>query len=113
MLEAYTAGRATPLASRVRCHLETGRTHQIRVHMAHMRMPLLGDVTYGAHFASKEKLLSEEARAVLSALGRQALHASLLGFEHPVSGKVLRFESELPADLSALHTMLKSPLSGV
>lgn len=92
----------TALASLVECRLETGRTHQIRVHMAAMRHPLLGDSDYGAGFLTKVKKLSDEARDALERLGRQALHARLLAFEHPKSGKVMRFESELPEDMAAL-----------
>ena len=92
----------TALASLVECRLEPGRTHQIRVHMAAMRHPLLGDTDYGAGFLTKVKKLSEDARAALDRLGRQALHARLLAFEHPKSGKVMRFESELPEDMEAL-----------
>ena len=95
-----------PLASLVRCELETGRTHQIRVHLAHLHHPLLGDDLYGAGFRTKAARLSERARARVEALGRQALHATLLQFAHPASGEVLRFESALPADLAALREAL-------
>ena len=98
----------TALASLVECRLETGRTHQIRVHMAAMRHPLLGDSEYGAGFLTKEKKLSTEARDALAKLGRQALHARLLAFEHPKSGKVMRFESELPDDMAALVEALEA-----
>ena len=85
-----------PLASLVRCELETGRTHQIRVHMAHIGHPLLGDQVYGAGFRSSAAKLSDAARNALKSLNRQALHATTLGFDHPVSGKPLRFESPAP-----------------
>jgi 23S rRNA pseudouridine1911/1915/1917 synthase len=100
------AGRA--LASLVRCELETGRTHQIRVHMAHIGHPLLGDATYGTGFATSKSRLPEAAAAALAALGRQALHAALLGFEHPRNNKPLQFESPLPFDISALWDALKT-----
>ncbi|MEF3366915.1 RluA family pseudouridine synthase [Methylocystis sp. 9N] len=94
------------VASLVRCQLETGRTHQIRVHMAHIGHPLIGDSTYGAGFKTKVAKLSEKARAVVESLGRQALHAATLGFEHPITGEEMMFESELPADLAWLREAL-------
>lgn len=96
-------------ASLVRCRLETGRTHQIRVHMAHIGHPLLGDETYGKGFKSSIGKLPEEARLALKALGRQALHAAVLGFEHPVTGEAMHFESEPPADLASLIESLRLP----
>jgi 23S rRNA pseudouridine1911/1915/1917 synthase len=100
------AALADGLVSRVTCRLETGRTHQIRVHMAHEGHPLLGDETYGRGFRTKAGKLLAPARAELEALGRQALHAAVLGFEHPSSGEHLRFESPLPADLARLVAAL-------
>ena len=94
------------VASLVACRLETGRTHQIRVHMAHIGHPLIGDATYGAGFKTKTALLAPAARAVVEALGRQALHAATLGFAHPVTREELMFESELPADLAGLREAL-------
>jgi 23S rRNA pseudouridine1911/1915/1917 synthase len=99
---------APPVASLIRCRLETGRTHQIRVHMAHLGHPLLGDETYGKGFKSSIHKLPEGAQAALKALGRQALHAAVLGFEHPLTGEAMHFESEAPADLSALMEALGS-----
>ena len=90
------------IASLVKCQLETGRTHQIRVHMSHIGHPLLGDGTYGAGFSSSKVKLSENARNSLNYLRGQALHAVVLGFDHPVSGKHLRFEAKLPQALSQL-----------
>ncbi|MGQ0484470.1 MAG: RluA family pseudouridine synthase [Hyphomicrobiales bacterium] len=95
-----------PLASLLRCELETGRTHQIRVHLAHIGHPLLGDQTYGAGFKASRNTLPEAARDALKLLNRQALHATLLGFEHPVTGKPLLFESPAPADLANLIAAL-------
>ncbi len=94
-------------ASLVQCHLETGRTHQIRVHMAHIGHPLLGDRVYGAGFAASARALPDGARKALEELGRQALHAELLGFEHPATGERLRFESPLPEDLHHLVNALR------
>jgi 23S rRNA pseudouridine1911/1915/1917 synthase len=98
-------------ASLVRCHLETGRTHQIRVHLAHRGHPLLGDGVYGAAFRTKAARLDAPAREALASLGRQALHAELLGFAHPRTGETLRFESKLPADMAALEAALGPSIS--
>ena len=96
LLEKYAGIDGKPVASLISCRLETGRTHQIRVHLAHIGHPLLGDDTYGPGFKTKAVLLSPAAREALTALGRQALHAHLLGFEHPASGEALTFRSPLP-----------------
>ncbi|GJE17959.1 Ribosomal large subunit pseudouridine synthase D [Methylobacterium marchantiae] len=92
----------------VRCRLETGRTHQIRVHLSHRGHPLLGDSVYGNAFKTKAARLGEAARAKLGVLGRQALHAALLGFEHPRTGETLRFESPIPPDMADLITALRT-----
>lgn len=105
VLEQF-AGPAGTIASLLRCELETGRTHQIRVHMAHIGHPLLGDPLYGTGFMTKASQLAPEARAALKALGRQALHAAVLGFEHPVTGEHLQFEQDWPEDLANLHRAL-------
>jgi len=92
-----------PLAlSVVRCGLETGRTHQVRVHMAHIGTPIACDSVYGAGFVTKAQALPQEAADALNRLGRQALHAASLRFRHPVSGKLLAFESDLPPDIANL-----------
>ncbi len=95
------------IASLVRCNLETGRTHQIRVHMAHIGHPLLGDLVYGGGFKSAISKLGEAARDSVKYLKGQALHATVLGFEHPKSGKQLHFEAKLPPALSQLHHELR------
>ncbi|MEX6508153.1 RluA family pseudouridine synthase [Jiella sp. M17.18] len=93
---------ADALASLVECRLETGRTHQIRVHMAHIGHPLVGDDVYGAGFRTKAERLEPEERAVVAGFRRQALHAFELGFEHPVSGEAMHFRSALPTDMMEL-----------
>ena len=98
---------ARPLAALVECELETGRTHQIRVHMASIGHPLIGDRAYGSGFATKAALLPEPARDIAASFRRQALHAWLLGFEHPVTGEEMRFESPLPADMAELAGALR------
>jgi 23S rRNA pseudouridine1911/1915/1917 synthase len=98
-----------PIASLIACTLDTGRTHQIRVHLAHIDHPILGDATYAGGFKTKASLLSPDARAALDALGRQALHAYRLAFAHPDTGAVMEFQSDLPADLRRLHKALAAP----
>jgi 23S rRNA pseudouridine1911/1915/1917 synthase len=101
-----TGGNADSAASLLACTLETGRTHQIRVHLASIGHPLLGDGVYGPGFRSKAALLPDAAQSALADLGRQALHAHILAFEHPVTGKLMQFRSELPPDLARLHGKL-------
>jgi len=105
-LERFAGADGKPVASLLACTLETGRTHQIRVHLAHIGHPILGDATYATGFKTKASLLGPKARAALEALGRQALHAYRLSFEHPESGELLEFQSELPADLRRLRDAL-------
>ncbi len=97
--ERFGPKDAAPIAALMACRLETGRTHQIRVHMAHIGHPLVGDADYGAHFRTKSARLPEEVRDVVDAFPRQALHAGLLAFAHPATGETLRFESPLPDDM--------------
>ncbi len=93
---------AAPLAARVACTLHTGRTHQIRVHLASKGSPILGDATYG----SGSPAIPVRASIEEAGLNRQALHASVLGFVHPVTGQALRFETALPPDMARLETLL-------
>ena len=104
----YEQEDGTALASLVECRLETGRTHQIRVHMAHIGHPLLGDPDYGAAFKTKANRLPDEARKVVNRFHRQALHAFLLAFEHPRTGEVMEFEAPLPDDLEELIEALRN-----
>ena len=91
-------------SSLVRCRLETGRTHQIRVHLADAGHPVVGDPLYGR--PSSDPVL----RTVATELGRQALHAALLAFDHPVTGEPLRLETEPPEDFAAALNALRAPL---
>ena len=119
---AKPAGRATArheradsseaVASLLACRLETGRTHQIRVHLASLGHPLLGDPVYGAGFRTKAALLPQAAQAALADLGRQALHAHMLRLKHPLTSEILEFRSELPADLARLHHALVGSRAG-
>jgi 23S rRNA pseudouridine1911/1915/1917 synthase len=106
VLERYGAGGRASTASLLRLVLETGRTHQVRVHLAHIGHPLLGDPTYGAGFKASARKLPAPAQAALEALGRQALHAAELAFVHPVTGKRLSFVSPLPPDMADLAAAL-------
>jgi 23S rRNA pseudouridine1911/1915/1917 synthase len=111
VLERYAGVDGKPVASLLACTLETGRTHQIRVHLAHIGHPIMGDATYGTGFKTKISRLGPWARAALEALGRQALHAYLLAIEHPKTRKNLAFRSELPGDLRRLRDALVAEAS--
>ncbi|MDO6522498.1 RluA family pseudouridine synthase [Shimia thalassica] len=91
-----------PVASLIECWLETGRTHQIRVHMAHAGHGLVGDPVYGGRRKLAEKAIGLAGIEAVKAFPRQALHAAVLGFEHPVTGESVRFEAKLPEDMQAL-----------
>lgn len=96
------------VASLVECRLETGRTHQIRVHMAHIGHPVVGDPVYGRKTFRRVRGEPEGLRAVLGGMRRQSLHAHLLGFEHPCSKNRLVFESKIPDDIKGLLNELKN-----
>ncbi|MEM8877126.1 MAG: RluA family pseudouridine synthase [Pseudomonadota bacterium] len=105
---AGTQTAEDPAVAHLKCRLETGRTHQIRVHLNHIGHPLLGDPLYGTGYRTKSVKLTDKARAALDQLGRQALHAATLTFEHPVSREILEFSSLLPADIAALISALEA-----
>lgn len=99
VLETYGT---PPTLSLLECWLETGRTHQIRVHMAHVGHALIGDPTYGGKRKLGKDVLSDAAKQAVASFPRQALHAATLGFVHPVSGEKMQFEAALPDDFAAL-----------
>ena len=110
ILESFEGADGKPVAALLACQLETGRTHQIRVHLAHIGHPLMGDSVYGPHFKTKASHLGTQSQAALKSLGRQALHAYLLVLEHPRTGEILRWEAPLPEDLLLLKDTLKAAL---
>lgn len=93
--------------TRLACMLETGRTHQIRVHMLHAGHPLVADPLYASGFATKARRLPPELAEIVQGLPRQALHAAELGFEHPASGEEMQFAAPLPPDLQLLQQRLE------
>ncbi|NNF73254.1 MAG: RluA family pseudouridine synthase [Rhodobacteraceae bacterium] len=95
-------------AALVECRLETGRTHQIRVHLAHIGHGLIGDPVYGGRRRVNAKTLGPDVAAAVAAFPRQALHAETLGFEHPVTGEAMRFEAPLPVDFAELLAILRA-----
>jgi len=114
VLERYADPEGKPVASLIACRLETGRTHQIRVHLAHIGHPIMGDETYASGFKTRASRLGPQARAALEGLGRQALHAYLLVIGHPESRENLAFQTELPGVLRHLRDTLvaESPKTG-
>lgn len=96
-------------AGKAACRLETGRTHQIRVHMAHIGHPLIGDPAYGGRLRGRLERLPASARPVAAAFPRQALHAATLGFVHPRTGERLSFSSSMPSDMQDLERALDHP----
>lgn len=95
-------------ACSIECRLETGRTHQIRVHLAHLGFPLIGDPVYSRMTPARGRLFPTDIRHTVDDFKRQALHAAVLGFVHPISKESLRFESDLPNDMNELITALES-----
>ncbi len=109
VLEIFRDSEGVPLATLMELELETGRTHQIRVHLAEIGHPVMGDPVYGSGFAASARRLDEKTQAAFANLGRQALHAAGLGFEHPVTRRKLTFESAPPADFANLLAALRGP----
>ena len=107
VLERFGQKNQSPIATLIECQLETGRTHQIRVHLAHIGHPLIGDSVYGAHFFTKIAKLPENAQVFFSNFKRQALHAGLLEFTHPSSKQTLSFTSPIPKDYEMLLDSLR------
>jgi 23S rRNA pseudouridine1911/1915/1917 synthase len=107
-LETFAGERPAGDVSLLRLVLETGRTHQIRVHLAHIGHPVLGDPIYGSGFKTRIAALRPDVQAAATAVPRQALHAERLQFEHPASRKKLSFNSALPADMAQLGQALRS-----
>ncbi len=97
----------TKNATLVECKLETGRTHQIRVHMTQIGHPLIGDSVYGRKKNVTDKTISEDKRAYISEFPRQALHAKTLGFIHPRTNEYIFFDSKLPNDFNELISSLE------
>lgn len=93
---------ATALASLIECQLETGRTHQIRVHMAHIGHPLIGDYDYGRAFKTKANKLPDTLKQIVQDFPRQALHAATLSFRHPINDEILSFSCPPPQDMQTL-----------
>ncbi|MCB0411430.1 MAG: hypothetical protein KDD22_02820, partial [Bdellovibrionales bacterium] len=100
VLKTHSSG-----VSLIECRLETGRTHQIRIHMSERGLPLLGDPLYGSR--PRENKLNQNIKSLLQNLNRVALHATELGFVHPIHSQNLNFKSSWPADLASLINMLE------
>jgi 23S rRNA pseudouridine1911/1915/1917 synthase len=110
LLKSYQITGKNPFSSWIEAKLETGRTHQVRVHLNHLGHSLLGDPAYGTPTDNQPKwrALPEPVRSAVKSLPGQALHARILGFQHPISGEHLRFEAPLFPDLQKLFDTLKS-----
>ncbi|MEE9375066.1 MAG: RluA family pseudouridine synthase [Rhizobiaceae bacterium] len=101
-------GKKEALASLIECRLETGRTHQIRVHLTHIGNPLLGDPEYGKQYANRGVRLPEAAQAQFSDFKRQGLHARTLGFRHPTTGETVTFSADPPPDMANLIAAIEA-----
>jgi len=102
-------------AALLECRLETGRTHQIRVHLSHLGHPILGDSTYGGgprRVLNLPEQVRKLARDMIGTMPRQALHAARLVFSHPATGEALALEAPLPADFSAALAQLRKSVAG-
>jgi len=105
----YTIHRPLGMAACVlECRLETGRTHQIRVHCTHIGHPLIGDPLYGGRNPGRRAAIPPDALAVVRGFGRQALHAHVIGFDHPVRDERIHLTSKLPSDMVQLIAALSS-----
>ena len=109
--ETFDGTEKKGAVSLLELELETGRTHQIRVHLAHIGHPVLGDQVYGTGFKTQATLLTKRAKDALDALGRQALHAAALEFEHPENLEKLAFQSEIPHDIQRVIEALRAPVA--
>lgn len=107
VIERFAGTDGEAIACALACELETGRTHQIRVHLSHVGHPLLGDEVYGSGFKTKATRLNAEARELLGGLRRQALHAAHLTIEHPVTGEVMSFDADWPEDMARLAQAMR------
>jgi 23S rRNA pseudouridine1911/1915/1917 synthase len=107
LLERFSDAKGEAVAAALSCELETGRTHQIRVHLSHAGHPLLGDEVYGSGFKTKAARLNDKARALLDGLHRQALHAAHLTIEHPTTGEEMSFDADWPQDMADLAGALR------
>jgi 23S rRNA pseudouridine1911/1915/1917 synthase len=109
VVKVFPGAKPAAAVSLLQLELETGRTHQIRVHLAHIGHPVLGDPVYGAGFKTRIAVLKDDVRLAVEHLRRQALHAAALGFEHPRTAAALAFESPLPADIAHILELLEGP----
>lgn len=107
VLARYGEAGQPPVAAQVECKLATGRTHQIRVHMAQIGLPLIGDPLYGRTTPVRQKDAPEAVRVAIAGFPRQALHAKDIAFRHPATGEMMHFSTELPADLVQLTATLE------